>query len=182
MKTKAALVLIAWGILMAISMDANSKEISPKKIFDICAKRYKYNRCALVVAMAFVESRYNPRAFNEKEGARGLFQMKCAMARASGLKYSCDQLFDPVIAVRFCTKFLQMLDTNHFEDDKLVAAYNSSKPTRCKKFMRYSWGVCYPGEWINAEHVGKVMRHLNYIRGYKLMEWFEATVTFGEEK
>lgn len=157
-------------ILILANQVAEGREVTPKQIFDTCSKRYHYNRCDLVVAMAFVESRFNPDAFNKEEGARGLFQMKCGIARVAGLKHSCEQLYDPVIATRFAINFLKIRDKG-YPDDVLVAAYNAKKVQYCKNFNRFSWGVCYPGELINQVHVDKVMKHLKYVRNYQLFKW-----------
>ena len=48
--------------------------------------------CNLVTAIAFVESSYNPRAYNP-EGSYGVMQVQCSTAKYVGLTSPCENLF-----------------------------------------------------------------------------------------
>ena len=121
------------------------------------------DNCGLMAAFAKVETHYRSHMFNpEKTGSYGLLQIQCSTARMIGLKYSCEQLFDPKINMRFGMRYIIYLRKVHNISNprELIAAWNAGSPIVCKD---YNPGKCYPGEFINQEYVWKVYRHYKYL-------------------
>ena len=109
---------------------------SPTEIERWC-KKYKYDKCELVQAIIKSESSYNPNAFvDEKSGSYGLMMVQCDTAKDprldSPLKYSCDQLFDPQINVRFGIMYLKMIERVLLVKSprNIIAAYNAGFDSR----------------------------------------------------
>lgn len=116
---------IAWMLLafFAIEGYATTREEVLK-----WAKSYEYSRPRLLEAIIQRESGFNPLLFNkEKSGSYGLMQIQCDTAKARGLKYSCDQLFNPKINVRFGVLYLQWVEDRLADPtiENIVAAYNA---------------------------------------------------------
>ncbi len=152
-------------VLLGWAHDTWSR-VAPDKIYKICSERYNYDRCTLLVAMAFQESNYDEHQYNpEKSGSYGLLQIQCKTSKALGLRYSCDQLFNPTINIRFGILLLKSIESRGIlSDSDLVASYNGvGNPRRCKKYNSFPWGRCYPGQYVNQWHVTKVMDHYNYL-------------------
>lgn len=158
---------------------------------------YDYSRPLLVQAIIKKESSFNPLAFNpEKSGSYGLMQIQCDLAKdkrlESPLKYSCDQLFQAQINVRFGIQYLQLIEETLIDVniDNILAAYNGGfdikskvcakesqtsrclkwkmNPRRCKHYNVFRYEgfnamECYPGEYINQEYVWKVKRYYSYL-------------------
>lgn len=142
------------GILLA--------NISPNKINKYC-NYYEFDDCNLVKSIIKNESNFNPKAFNpEKSGSYGLMQVQCTTAKMMGLKYSCNQLYDAQINIRFGILYLKYLKKKHeiTEIKSLIAGYNAGKPLICKN---YNPGKCYPGEYINQLYVWNVYRHYIFL-------------------
>lgn len=153
------MVLLGWAYDTWGRMD-------PAAIYKICSDKYKYDRCTLLVAMAYQESSYDEHQYNpEKSGSFGLLQIQCKTAKELGLKYSCDQLFNPTINVRFGVLLLKDIEERGIIlDSDIVASYNGKGyPQRCKEFNTFKWGRCYPGQYVNQWHVNLVMEHYNYL-------------------
>lgn len=74
---------------------------------------------ALVRAVAFVESRFNPTAISNK-GARGLLQLMPDTAKALGVL----DAFDPVQNATGGAKYLAALITKYTSLERALAAYN----------------------------------------------------------
>ena len=131
---------------------------------------YNYKDCALVKAIIWHESMFRASAKNEElTGSYGLMQIQCSTARMMGLKYGCEQLYNPQINIRFGIKYLQYLEArpNITSKAELIAAYNAGSPIVCNNINYNENGklLCYPGEFINNDYVyGKrgVMRRYGY--------------------
>lgn len=163
------------------------------------AELYDYADPLLVEAIVKKESSFNPLAFNpEKSGSYGLMQVQCDLAKdsrlESTLKYSCDQLFQAQINVRFGILWLKFIEETLIDVnvDNIFAAYNGGfdkhskvcanrsvetgkclkwkmNPRRCKnynvfKYKGFNAMECYPGEFINQEYVWKVKRYYLYLK------------------
>ena len=149
-----------------------AKLITKQQIDRYC-KYYKYKDCRLIHSLIKVESSYASHGFNpEDTGSYGLMQIQCATAKGKGLKdplkYSCEQLFNPQINLRFGIQYLNYLhDQNYTSVEDIVAAWNAGYVYICnrihydKKKKRIK---CYPGEYINQDYVTKVMRHYKYLK------------------
>lgn len=159
---------------------------------------YDYSRPLLVQAIIKKESSFNPLAYNpEKSGSYGLMQIQCDLAKdprlESPLKYSCDQLFQAQINVRFGIQYLNLIEETLIDVSisNILAAYNGGfdwesrvcarkseetgkclhwkmNPRKCKnynvfKYEGFNAMECYPGEYINEEYVWKVKRRYNYL-------------------
>jgi hypothetical protein len=115
-------------LFLAITLSATANYATTPEEIANWAKTYKYDRPSLLVAIAKKESGLNPLQFNEeKSGSYGLMQIQCDTARQMGLKYSCDQLFDPHINVRFGIKWLRFIE-DRLADTRprnIIAAYNA---------------------------------------------------------
>ena len=75
-------------------------------------------------------------------------------------------VFNQKINIRFGMKYILYLRSNKYTNviniRSLVAAYNAGTAKICQK---YNPGKCYPGEYINYNHVNKVYRHYRYLKG-----------------
>lgn len=175
MKEEIRWSLICWFalILFILGLIVNEAEaMTSKEVRAIC-EHYNYDRCDVLVAISFHETRgsFNPRDFNRKEEAYGLMQLKCTTAKmkAVGLKYGCEQLFNPKINIRFAIKYLEHLEKKgHILTSHLVSAWNAGNVYYCKTFRKNDWdggGYCYPGLLINDSYVHEVMKYYYYIQG-----------------
>jgi len=135
--------------------------IASEKFIDEMCKRYKAKNCNAVKAIAWVESNFKHVINKNDNGSPsyGIMQVKCIAARQAGMKYSCDQLKNKKVAMRFGIKFLDQKLNKFSSLEDALAAYNSNRPIRCKN---YNAGKCYPEELINHNYVYKAMRRYNY--------------------
>lgn len=142
-------------LIIAATISAAESDIE-----EACS-RYKATNCNLVKAISWVESRYrNVHVIDNGSISYGPMQVKCDAARDVGLKYSCLQLKDKFVALRFGIKYLEQRLERYENIKDAVVAYNSYKPIVCKK---YNPGKCYPGEYINQKYLISVMRHYEYL-------------------
>jgi len=135
-----------------------AKGAVPEHKIDQYCNYYKYDNCELVKSIIWHETNFNEMGFNpEKTGSYGLMQIQCSTAKMVGLKYGCDQLFDPQVNVRFGIKYLEYIQRIHKIQDTrdLVAAYNAGSPIVCNNKNYDSKGklLCYPGEYINHAYL-----------------------------
>lgn len=167
-------------IIFSILFISVAKGTTPEEIEKYC-RYYEYDKCELVQAIVKTESGFNPKAFmDEKSGSYGLMQIQCTTAKdsrlKSPLKYSCDQLFNPQINIRYGIMYLKMLEERLINPSirNLIAAYNAGfrsdgkAPRRCKNYNEFNYKgfppmECYPGEYINEEYVWKVFRRYKYL-------------------
>lgn len=146
--------------LLVLLFVISSAQASEKFVEQMCL-RYKVKDCAAVKAIAWVESNFR-HVVNENDvgsPSYGIMQVKCIAARHVGLKYSCEQLRDKVIAARFGIKFLESKNKLYNEIDDVFAAYNANRPIICRRRIK---GKCYPNEYVNHKYVYNVMRRYRY--------------------
>lgn len=117
-----------------------------------CRTSYKGD-CDLVSAIAYVESRHNPKALNSPEGSYGLMQIRCSTARLMGFTGICSDLFNPKVNIKFAGKYIDYLSSKYTTTTDIIAAYNSGKPIICKN---YNPGKCKAGQYYNQAYVDKV--------------------------
>ena len=132
-----------------------------EKFINTMCQKWRVSDCNAVKAIAWVESNFR-HVINENDGGSpsfGIMQIKCIAAKEAGLKYSCDQLHNKQIALRFGIKFLEQKIKKYGSLQDAFAAYNANRPIICKN---YNAGKCYPNEYINHEYVYKVMRRYKY--------------------
>ena len=90
-------------ILFILCLNTHAK-VNTSEIDKACV-RYNAIDCDLVKAIVWHESNNNELAFNpERSGSYGLGQVQCTTAKMLGLKYSCDQLFKPMINLRLLSR------------------------------------------------------------------------------
>ena len=143
-----------------------------------------YKDCDLVTAIVRKESTFNSESYNsELTGSYGLMQIQCSTAKERGLKYGCNQLYSPVINIRFGIKHLIYLEgkLGKFHVDDLFSSYNAGiksykengikkyRPFICKRFRRFRWQgtpevICYKGEYINQEYVWHSRRYYDLLK------------------
>lgn len=160
-------VLTLIGLFLLIK--AAQAKVQESEIDKYCSY-YKYEDCALVKAIIWHESMYKASAKNEElTGSYGLMQVQCSTARWMGLKFSCEQLYNPQINIRFGIKYLKYLQNRSdiTTKEQLVASYNAGSPIICNSINYDKNGklLCYPGEYINHNYLyGKrgVMRRYGY--------------------
>ena len=187
--------------LALLPMSLSAEMLSHKDIVQICENtcvekkdglciHRGYRDCDFISSIARKESSYNTEAFNpEVTGSYGLMQIQCATARKVGLKYSCEQLFNPIINVRFAIKLILSLEKKlkGYTINDLFAAYNAGlrverdgrdgkkttyKTRRCRRYRRFNWHgmptvVCYKGEYINQEYVWHSRRYYDLLKREK---------------
>jgi len=164
------------------SFSVFSGKITEGRIEKICKhyktkvefRDFKYS-CNLILSLAFVESRYKPYVFNpEKTGSYGLMQIQCDTAKMVGLKYNCDQLFDPPVNIRFGMKYLLWLKKTRYTPTirYLIASWNAGKAYICKNLNVNEKGevLCYPNQFINEKYTRAVYDHYNYLMNKKRKE------------
>jgi soluble lytic murein transglycosylase-like protein len=124
-------------------------------------KKYNATDCNAVKAIAWVESNFRHLINKNDNGSPsfGMMQVKCIAAKDAGLKYSCKQLNDKQVAIRFGIKYLEKKLSNHPTLEEAFASYNAGRVIRCKS---YNAGRCYPREFVNHEYVYKVLRRYRY--------------------
>lgn len=149
--------------------------ILEEDVLNICHhyknKKEFYNfkdNCVIIASIVRAESSFKVESYNpEKSGSYGLMQIQCSTAKHMGLKYSCEQLFDPKINIRFGMKYLAWLRKNRKikSVQDLIASWNAGAPYICKKININisSQVLCYPGEYINYNYVMKVFRRYRYL-------------------
>jgi hypothetical protein len=136
-----------------------------------CTK-YKAKDCDLVKAIAWIENNYkNRHVIDVGSMSYGPMQIKCAAARDAGLKYSCEQLRNKWVALRFGIRYLEMKIKENRTLAEAIVSYNSYQPIICKQ---YNPGKCYPGEFINQKYLIKVLRHYAYLKGEKLWMYLKS--------
>lgn len=152
------LMTLLIGLLFYLfSLNIVEAKISESKIDSYC-QRYKYKDCTLIKSIIWHETGFNEKAYNpERTGSYGLMQIQCSTAKMIGLKYGCEQLFDPQINVRFGILYLKWIKENKVLEniDDLVAAYNAGSPIKCtnKNYNEEGKLLCYPGEYINHNYL-----------------------------
>lgn len=168
-------------VVYILSTAAKAETLSHQEVIKIC-RQYSYADCDLVSAIAWTESHYKPESYNnEKNGSYGIMQVQCSTAKMTGLKYSCEQLFDKRIGIRFGIKYLQLIGDRLQTDNvkSILAAWNAGmrwsrengyQNITCRDYNRFTWGglssvECFPGEYINQEYVWKTYRRYQYLRG-----------------
>jgi soluble lytic murein transglycosylase-like protein len=109
--------------------------------------------CNLVTAIAFVESSYNPRAYNP-EGSYGVMQVQCSTARYIGLSSACENLFKLKTGLKFGMRYIQYLKNKYTTKEDIIASYNAGRPIICRNFNA---GHCNAGEYYNQTYVNKVI-------------------------
>jgi soluble lytic murein transglycosylase-like protein len=124
---------------------------TPDLVIRKCSKVYKGD-CTLVASIAYVESRYNPNAYNP-EGSYGIMQIRCSTARMMGMVGNCSQLFNIDTNLKYSIKYIENLKKRFIKMTDVIAAYNSGTPIICKD---YNFGKCYSGEYYNQQYVNKV--------------------------
>lgn len=158
MNTKWLLrVIVLIGIGIVFTGNVNAELIEEKRIDKWCTK-YDYKDCALVKTIAWHETNFNAKGWNpEQSGSYGAMQVQCSTAKMVGLKYGCDQLFDPQVNIRFGILYLKWLEKNRVINsvEDLFAAYNAGSPIVCKNknYNEHGKLLCYPGEYINHNYL-----------------------------
>jgi len=141
MVTIKVLIAFTFGLVTTNALASESF------LTEMC-NRYKVTNCNMVKAIAWVESNFrhviNPSDVGSP--SYGMMQVKCIAAREAGLKYSCDQLKNKMVAVRFGIRFLEQKIKMYNSIEDVFAAYNANRPIRCKTLKR---GKCYPNEYVN---------------------------------
>lgn len=138
-------------------------------IIEEACEKYDAYDCDLVKAVVWRESSYKlnlKHIDTDGEIVYGGMSIKCDTARMVGLKYSCDQLRNPLIGLRFGILYLEkQLDRYGYDIPSAIAAYNAGKAYVCKN-INYKHGnvLCYPGEFVNQTYVWKVIRRYKWIK------------------
>lgn len=171
MKYISPLIMAVLTVFFIIKA-GNATVLNDQDVINLC-KKYKEtpelsafkDDCKLLASIARIESTYNVERYNsELSGSYGLLQIQCTTAKMMGLKYHCDQLFNPKVNVRFGMKYLIYLREKKYTKVKdipsLIAAWNAGTVIICKHF---NVGKCYPAEFINQVYVTKVSRHYKYL-------------------
>jgi hypothetical protein len=169
-------------LLLVLIGEAYSK-VQISSIREIC-NHYEYKDCNLVLAIAQKESTRNPNSYHkEKSGSYGLMQIQCSTAKDRGLKYSCDQLFSPMINIRFGIKHLEWIESklSHPTIDNVISVWNAGmeidyckyinklddnlkpysykkcwyKPIRCKHYNKFKWQDFPAVECFKGEYVNQ---------------------------
>lgn len=138
-------------IISVLFISRLSYSKTPELVIRKCSKIYKGD-CSLVASIAYVESRYNHKAYNP-EGSYGLMQVRCTTARMMGMKGECSQLFNIDFNLKYAIKYLENLKKRFHKITDVIAAYNSGTPIICKN---YNAGKCFAGEYYNQQYVDKV--------------------------
>ena len=160
-------------------------KVTGKQIEQYC-EYYRYDNCLLVKTLIQIESSFNERSYHpEKSGSYGLMQIQCSLAKQLGLKYGCEQLFNPQINVRFGILYLKSLEkqmVHPIDIKELLSLYNGGisriflkigkkrfiQAKRCLKQQIFKYEgfpqtICYPGEYINEFYVWKAYRLYRYL-------------------
>lgn len=86
----------------------------------------------LAHAVVAVESRYNPKAFNQ--GSYGIGQIRCGTAKGLGFTGKCTQLYDPDVNLDYAMQYLRLaLDAADENWCHAVTLYNEGLGSRSKK-------------------------------------------------
>ncbi len=108
-----------WAGKGTMNLPLGSKIKRYKDFFEKAGQAYDIDP-NLLAAMAYVESRGNPKAVSQA-GARGLMQFMPDTARAMGLA----DVFDPAQSIMAAAKYMrQILDGNGGDLDMAIAGYN----------------------------------------------------------
>lgn len=99
----------------------------------VTAKAHEQNvPTTLAHAVISVESRYQPRAYNQ--GSYGIGQIQCPTARGVGFRGSCQELFDPRINLTYSMTYLrQALDKSNDDWCHAATLYNEGLYTRSRR-------------------------------------------------
>jgi hypothetical protein len=124
---------------------------TPETVIKKCSKMYKGD-CSLVASIAYVESQYNPIAYNP-EGSYGLMQIRCSTAKMMGMVGDCSQLFNIETNLKYAIRYINNLKKRFTKMTDVIAAYNSGTPIICKN---HNVGKCFAGEYYNQQYVDKV--------------------------
>lgn len=87
-------------------------------------------------ALSMVEASGNPKAFNKKENAIGLYQIRFAYFLDSKVKGNHEDCFDPVFARKVCEAYFRRYAKTEFENcdfEALARLHNSGPNWRKKK-------------------------------------------------
>lgn len=120
-----------------------------------CVK-HKAADCALVHAVVWNESKYNPKLLNpEKTGSYGLMQIQCGTARTMGFTGKCSKLFDPDTNLSIGIAYLnERLAAHKGNRIYALAAYNAGKVYISRK----------TGRLVNAQYVSDVLERYKWLR------------------
>lgn len=145
-------------LLALLAMTGFTYAKTQEDVIKACLKVYKGD-CGLIASIAYIESRYNPQAYNP-EGSYGVMQVKCSTARMMGFTGRCEELYNMELNIEIAGRYIDYQITRFNRLSDVVAAYNSGTPIICKK---YNEGKCWPGQYYNQAYVSKVMRVYTYL-------------------
>ena len=102
---------------------------SIKTTFERWGKLYSVDP-ALLAALAYAESGYDPNAFNCKARiySRGILQVTFPTAKLFGFRDTRDVLFDIDTSIRYACLVLRELMERYNKLSQVISAYNAGKP------------------------------------------------------
>ena len=116
---------------------------------------------ALLAAVVYVESRFDPNARSEA-GAVGLMQLlpttaKGIAQRTGGTRFVVADLRDPEINVRYGSWYLDYLRDRFGDTSRALAAYHAG-PGNLERWQRGGLGIAFPETRAYVEEVQRVKR------------------------
>jgi len=172
------IILIVLSIM--IFFPSNCRGTTIEEIDRWC-HQYQFEDCSLVKAIAKRESSLNPGAYHsEKSGSYGLMQIQCDLAKdkrlENPLKYSCDQLFNAQINVRFGIQYLKLIKRSLIVPSikNILASYNAGFDSKSKKCTKYSTDKKNKKKCIQfGYHPRKCKNYNKFVyEGFPVMECF----------
>lgn len=157
-------------LLISLSLWSLSVAANIRETIDHMCVKHKASDCDLVHAIAWQETRYrNETVFDVNSFSFGPLQVKCATARLkvlkASLKFSCDQLEDPMVSIRFAIYYLEyQLERYGGDIKKALSAYNMGTAVVCKN---HNPGHCYMGEFYNYDYVNETWRRYKWLKKKK---------------
>ena len=121
------------------------------------------------------ESNFNPKAYRAephiKDASRGLMQILNRTAQAVGFRGNPEQLFTPVVGLRFGAKYLRGLVAKYPDLSAAIASYNMGSPRPANKstpIIKKLFGEPGPG-WIyaNQPYVDRVAAYIAYYQTFE---------------
>ena len=136
---------ILLGGLLVLTLSANNNpRVTPESLFksSIKASEERERKDRIIKAIAKVESEYNPLAYNKKEDARGILQIRKIMVKEINLytpyNLSHKDCWDSIVSIEAFTAYQDQFNPD-WEPEKAAKLWNGGRSGENKPQTQQYW-------------------------------------------
>jgi soluble lytic murein transglycosylase-like protein len=134
--------LLSLSIIGITLLAGNSAQANNNKVFRAITAAAVANNIPpnMLRSICYVESKYDPKAFNKSDGGSpsyGLCQIKLRTAQYLGFRGSPDALFSASVNARYAARYLNYQYRRYGDWYRAIAAYNMGHARRMVTNRRY---------------------------------------------